>query len=234
MPAGGPGGGEVGAQKAGTAAAATLDRQMKVMLEDLQSEFDEFRSSSAELEQELERELERVEGRARRSELELRRVEETSKLASARVNREVCACGLRDRPGYVVGGGEAGGPTLVLLVWCCAFERLQACHDRCDTPLLRYRMLIWSGDGFYPGKASLPLHPYPAPLPLRPPTRPANGFRERRSFNGNGSSASFSAPPLYCIPRTQGLSALLLFTIFIFTCTSSSILVIDTRSICHT
>lgn len=69
---------------------ATSEQEMKIMLEDLQAEFDAFRESSAELENELERELERVEARARKSEEELRKKKDSSKDVTARLKWEVC------------------------------------------------------------------------------------------------------------------------------------------------
>lgn len=63
--------------------------QMKIMLEDLQAEFDAFRESSSELEQELEKELERVEARARHAENVLQSREEEHHQTTVDLTRQV-------------------------------------------------------------------------------------------------------------------------------------------------
>lgn len=81
---------------------ATSNRELKSMLEELQAEFDQYRESSAELENELENELERVEARARKTEEEgLRDAEEAAgqQEAAAHLTREVGAKRDRD-PGH--------------------------------------------------------------------------------------------------------------------------------------
>ena len=59
-------------------------------MEELQAEFDAFRESSTQLEQELEEELQRVEARAKSSEDELRQVKSKSREDKAGLMRQVC------------------------------------------------------------------------------------------------------------------------------------------------
>lgn len=95
----------------------TSKQEMKTMLEELQAEFDAFRESSAELECELERELERVEARARKSEEELRRNEDSSKEVTARLTREVC----KGSGGRIARGTGWGTDSIVPLLCDCIF-----------------------------------------------------------------------------------------------------------------
>lgn len=67
----------------------TSHHQMKIMLEELQAEYDAFRESSAELEKELERELERLEVRARQAETVLKAREEAHRHATAGLRQQV-------------------------------------------------------------------------------------------------------------------------------------------------
>lgn len=67
----------------------TSNQQMKIMLEDLQAEFDAFRESSAELERELEKELERVEARARHAESILQAREKSHRETTTGLTRQV-------------------------------------------------------------------------------------------------------------------------------------------------
>lgn len=81
---------EAGTDPAAAGLEGLSNESLRAMLEDIQQEFDSFRESSAELEQELEGELIRSDKRVRHAEASLNELERAHRQATHHLKREVC------------------------------------------------------------------------------------------------------------------------------------------------